>query len=116
MTRTITIFSIGVLLLSARAGAIYLQRQLSLSRGLAQAREVAGGKNGAAALEGLSRDYPQCADIQFLHARQLRLEQRAEKAPAACARPKSSDGHPIKSSVSICWDSRRRISRRPNPC
>jgi tetratricopeptide (TPR) repeat protein len=88
VTRTITIFSIGVLLLSALAGAIYLQRQLSLSRGLAQAREVAGGKNGAAVLEGLSRDYPQCADIQFLHARQLRLEQRAEKAPAALRQAK----------------------------
>jgi tetratricopeptide (TPR) repeat protein len=80
VTRKITTISFSVLLLSALVGGIYLQQKLSLARGLSQAREVAGSKNGAALLEGLSRGYPECAEIQFLYARQLRLEQREASA------------------------------------
>jgi predicted Zn-dependent protease len=88
VTRAITTISIGVLLLSALVGSIYLQQKSSLAKGLAQAREAAGSKNGAVLLEGLSRAYPQCAEIQFLFARQLRLEQRAEQSPAVLRQAK----------------------------
>jgi tetratricopeptide (TPR) repeat protein len=65
---------------------VYFQQYRSFTAALARARGSLGTKNGSSELGSVLERHPNSAEIQWLLARQLRLEQQSEKASAALKR------------------------------
>jgi tetratricopeptide (TPR) repeat protein len=77
---------LGIVILSAGAGMVIFLRGQKFSDELRQAREAVGTQQGGLLLEKLARTHPDHAEIQFLQARQLRLEGQHDRALVFCQR------------------------------
>ena len=76
----------GALLLFASVAIAMYWRAQRLSRELQQARELVGTVQAGKLLEELTRAHPDNAEIQFLQARQLRLQGENDRALTCCQR------------------------------
>jgi tetratricopeptide (TPR) repeat protein len=77
---------LAVLILSVGLGVVTFWRGQRFTHQLDQARQSVGTKQSALLLEGLARSHPDHAEIQFLRARQLRLQGDDERALVSCQR------------------------------
>ena len=77
---------VGIVILSAGAGMAIFLRGQKFSDELRQARETVGTQRGGLLLEKLARTHPDHAEIQFLQARQLRLQGHHDRALVCCQR------------------------------
>jgi tetratricopeptide (TPR) repeat protein len=78
---------LGLLIIPVLIGlGWHWQRGQRFSHRLIQARELVGTRRGDALLEDLVREYPDHPEVQFLHARHLRLEGDGDLALASCQR------------------------------
>src|SRR5438132_3415756 len=77
---------VGVFIMFAGVGLAMFWRGQSFSRDLQQARESVGTKQGGLLLEDLVRSHPDHAEIQFLQARQMRLQGDNDRALTCCQR------------------------------
>src|SRR6516164_7132838 len=66
--------------------AIIHKRGQRLDHQLDQARSLLGTKQGGQLLEDLARNYPDHAEVQYLSARQLRLQGGSDQALVCCRR------------------------------
>jgi tetratricopeptide (TPR) repeat protein len=84
----------GLIVLSACVGIAMFWRGQRFSPDLQHARESVGTKQGGLLLEELARSHPKDAEIQFLQARQLRLQGGDHTRALACCQRAADLGYP----------------------
>jgi tetratricopeptide (TPR) repeat protein len=65
---------------------VYWQRGQAFARRLEEARAAVGSRQGSPLLDQLAESYPNNAEVQYLHARQLRLDNHPDRALDALKR------------------------------
>src|SRR6266851_3862473 len=75
-----------LLILALFAYWAHHERGRRFAQQLDQARQAVGTKSGGILLEQLAKAHPNHAEIQFLYARQLRLQADSDRALASCER------------------------------
>jgi tetratricopeptide (TPR) repeat protein len=79
MNRLVVILGI-LLVASVGALGLYWQRSQAFNHQLTEARAAVGTRHGTELLHRLAERYPDNGELQFLHARQLRLDQHPDRA------------------------------------
>ncbi|TMQ32115.1 MAG: hypothetical protein E6K70_20320, partial [Planctomycetota bacterium] len=92
----------SLVLLAALGAALYLLRARAVAGEVARARELLGTRPGKEAIAGLAEKYPNNAEVQFLHARQLSLDGSDAEAQIKLARA-AALGYPEDQVVRQGW-------------